>query len=81
MEQNEVKLTVTLSFTEDAKVTKKDREVIIDNLLTAITNQINSGMGIAPDDPENGDYITETVTIKDETGSGIMFDLKDNQYI
>ena len=49
---NTLKLNVEFTFTEDANVTKKDQEAIIENLLVAIRHQINSGMGIAPDEPE-----------------------------
>jgi hypothetical protein len=80
---NTVKLTVEFTFTEDANVTKKDQEVIIENLLDAIRNQINSGMGIAPDTPEieDGDYITDMVSIRTEEGMGVTYDLKEDQYI
>lgn len=79
--KNKVILTVELTFTEDANITPKDRVAIIDNLLTAIRQQINNGMGIAPEDPENGDYITDIVEIKDEHGSGILWDMKEDTQI
>ena len=62
---NEIELKVKISFTEDAKITESDKEEIINNLLVAIRNQIHNGMGIAPEEPEHGDYITETVEVTD----------------
>ena len=78
---NTVKLSVEFTFTEDANVTKKDQEAIIENLLTAIRHQINSGMGIAPDEPEKSDYITDMVSIRTEDGMGVTYDLKEDEYI
>jgi hypothetical protein len=78
---NTIKLNVEFTFTEDANVTKKDQEAIIENLLTAIRHQINSGMGIAPDEPEKGDYITDMVSIRTEEGMGVTYDLKEDEYI
>lgn len=76
---NTVKLSVEFTFTEDANVTKKDQEAIIENLLTAIRHQINSGMGIAPDEPEKGDYITDMVDIRTQNGMGVTYDLKEDE--
>lgn len=78
---NTIKLNVEFTFTEDANVTKKDQEAIIENLLTAIRHQINSGMGIAPDEPEKSDYITDMVSIRTEDGMGVTYDLKEDEYI
>jgi hypothetical protein len=78
---NELELKVKFTFTEDANVTEKDKEAIIDNLLDAIKRQINNGMGIAPEEPEQNDYITEVVAITDEKGLGLVFDLSNNQFI
>lgn len=78
---NTVKLSVEFTFTEDANVTKKDQEAIIENLLTAIRHQINSGMGIAPDEPEKSDYITDMVDIRTQDGMGVTYDLKEDEYI
>ena len=78
---NELELKVKFTFTEDANVTEKDKEAIIDNLLDAIKRQINNGMGIAPEEPEQNDYITEFVAITDEKGLGLVFDLSNNQFI
>ena len=78
---NTIKLSVEFTFTEDANVTKKDQEAIIENLLTAIRHQINSGMGIAPDEPEKSDYITDMVSIRTEDGMGVTYDLKEDEYI
>jgi len=78
---NTLKLNVEFTFTEDANVTKKDQEAIIENLLTAIRHQINSGMGIAPDEPEKSDYITDMVSIRTEDGMGVTYDLKEDEYI
>ncbi len=78
---NELELKVKFTFTEDANVTEKDKEAIIENLLDAIKRQINNGMGIAPEEPEQNDYITEVVAITDEKGLGLVFDLSNNQFI
>lgn len=78
---NTVKLTVEFTFTEDANVTKKDKEAIIENLLDAIRHQINSGMGIAPENPEKSDYITDMVEIKDEKGKGVIYDFAERRLI
>lgn len=78
---NTLKLNVEFTFTEDANVTKKDQEAIIENLLVAIRHQINSGMGIAPDEPEKSDYITDMVSIRTEDGMGVTYDLKEDEYI
>lgn len=79
--ENEITLSIKLTFTEDANVTEKDSKEIIINLLEAVKNQINSGMGIAPIEPEHGDYITDVITIKDDKGNEIIFDLKDNKFV
>ena len=43
MEDNELKLTVTLTFTEGDKITKGHTAEIIDNVMTALRNQIGGG--------------------------------------
>lgn len=78
---NTVTLTVKLTFTEDADVTTKDKEAIIENVIDAFKHQINSGMGIAPEEPENVDYITDFVDVRDEKGMGLTYDFKNNAYL
>ena len=34
-----------------------------------------SGGGIAPEDPENGDYITEFIDVRTEDGHGLTYDV------
>ena len=78
---NTIKLTVEFTFTEDADVTKKDREAIIENVIDSFKNQINNGMGIAPEDPEKGDYITDIVVVSDTQGTEVTYDFKNNAYL
>ena len=75
---NTLELNLRLTFSEDANITEKDKEAIIENVLDAMRRQIDNGMGIAPED---GEYITEMVDIRDENGHGLTFDLKEHQYL
>jgi hypothetical protein len=70
---NTLKLNVTLTFTEDAKVTDKDKEIIIENVITALRSQVNNGLGIAP---EHKDYITDLVEVQLTNGMGLVWDFK-----
>lgn len=78
MEKNKLKLNLTFTFSEEAEVTQKDKEAIIDNVLTALRQQINSGMGIAPETPEKDDYITDFIDVRDEEGHGLTWDLGED---
>lgn len=75
-----LKLELTLEFTQDANITQKDKEAIIDNVILALRNQVNSGMGLAPETPEieDGDYITETIEVKHEDGTALKWDMKED---
>lgn len=59
--EHTIELEVKFGFTQDAKITNKDKRVIMMNLRDAIVSYINSGMGISPND---SDYCTETIEIK-----------------
>jgi hypothetical protein len=72
---NKLKLNLEITFTEDARVTDKDKEIIIENVITALRQQVNSGMGVAP---EHKDYITETVDVRLANGFGTTWDLKND---
>lgn len=75
MKKNSLKLTLTLVFSEDAEVTAKDKKQIIKNVIDSLAHTINSGGGIAPEDPEKGDYITEFIDV--EGGNGrIVYNCK-----
>jgi hypothetical protein len=78
MDKNQLKLNITLTFSEDAVITEKDKQEIIDNTLSALRNQVNRGLGLAPID---GDYITDIIEVKDEKGSGILWDMKEDTQI
>lgn len=81
MEKNEIELTVSLTFTGDANVTQKDKQIIIANVLDALKNQVNSGNGIAPDEPEHSEYTTEFIDVRDEENIGLCFDLAHNELL
>lgn len=72
---NTLKLNLEITFTEDAKVTDKDKEIIIENVITALRTQCNNGMGIAP---EHKDYITDMVEVKLANGFGTTWNLKND---
>lgn len=79
---NELTLTLKLTFTEDAEITQRDKEAIIDNVLLALRQQIKSGDGIAPSEPEKNDYITDIIEIRHEkTKTGIVWDMKEDVQI
>lgn len=59
--KNKITLTLDLTFSEDANVTKKDMKEIIANVMDALKRQINNGMGLAPEESE---YITDVIEIK-----------------
>ena len=73
--KNKVTLTIELTFSDEAEVTNKDTQEIIENTLTALRHQVNSGMGIAP---EEADYITETINVSTENETGILWDMKND---
>ncbi len=72
---NIVDLKLRLTFTEDGKVTEKDKKVIIDNIIEALSRQVQNGNGIAPDE---ADYITEIISVKADKGSWSNYDVKEN---
>ena len=76
MEKNVLKLNLTLTFSEDAEISDKDKADIIVNVIDSLAHTINSGRGIAPEDPEKGDYITEIIDVRtaDGRGNGITYD-------
>jgi len=75
MEKNVLKLNLTLTFTDDADITEKDRQEIISKIIDTLGHEIMSGGGIAPEDPENGDYITEFIDVRTEDGHGLTYDV------
>ena len=75
---NTLELNLKITFTEDAKVTDKDKEIIIDNVITALRQQCNNGMGIAP---EHKDYITDMVEVKLKNGFGLVWDMKNDCFV
>lgn len=78
MNKNQLKLNITLTFTEDAIVTEKDKQEIIDNVLSALRSQVYNGLGLAPN---RGDYITDIIEVTDKKGSGIVWDMKEDVQI
>jgi hypothetical protein len=72
---NTLKLNLEITFSEDAKVTDKDKTFIIENVITALRSQVNNGLGIAP---EHKDYITETIDVRLSNGYGTTWDLKND---
>ena len=65
--KNKIRLTLDLTFSEDAKITPKDKKAIMANVMEALKNQINNS-GIAPENPEKGEYITDFIEIKHSSG-------------
>lgn len=60
---HQVKLNLTLIFSEEAYVTEKDKKIIIDNVLASLINTINTGGGIAPNEAL---YTTDYIYIEDK---------------
>lgn len=59
--EHTIEFKVKFGFTQDAKITNKDKREIMMNLRTAIINHINSGSGISP---QYSDYCTEIIEIE-----------------
>lgn len=63
MAKNKIILTLEIEFSEDARVSNDDTLQIMGNVLTALESHINHGGGLAPEDPEHGDYITDKIKV------------------
>jgi hypothetical protein len=76
--KNKLSLTLDLTFSEDAKITKKDKQEIIANVMEALRSHINS-CGIAPEEKK---YVTDVIDIQDKKDKvKLKFNLSEAKYI